>query len=609
MLIELLQIARNLAGQGIATGLVHTDFGTPGLSTLPTLKAVLNEDGEVVRLLSVTKDEESSLWTLRSGKFKFFPAVRLKLAPALQAPVDLLEKQSVSVKAVAAVLQLAQHASARKVDSEMMDCTNKNRQRIRDWDNHDEVEILNQIHRFSTAFDKFCESPEVAALNLLSGIERALQLPCDDKTLGTFANLLLGKCFFGKRKEGDDRIQLCFDFKPENDIAFTLYSPRVRRVVLECLAKEKVDPAKKNMKMNALPDVCALTGRSAELLTTPFPDWSAPPVINKPLSPFSKFGDAACNYRYHRADTHAFPVGVETARSLVAALNVITNEPQGSNWRAIRNGKFDKQRERQDVLIAYPTMRIEDLRLVSLFARAEESGEDGTKEFQDQARVVVEGFTKITPSVQVADYIVILLIRQISSGQIQLAYSASPTRTGFVAAIDAWSESANNLPANLRVPLVPRTKIDKVVERPASLKNAINAIRWFKPRLLFPEEISRLLSHQWIRSGAETASVEAPSIGQILDLFLRKSGVWQAIATNLLEVTLARTSVLLTHAGHVLHRDDPVALVGWSDFSLQSKAWPDYAVSQTLSLIGSLLHAMNSHVKNYVEEPAYRIGK
>jgi len=609
MLIELHQIARNLAGQGIETGLVHTDFGTPGLSTLPTLKAVLNEDGEVVRILSVTKDEESSLWTLRSGKFKFFPAVRLKLAPELQAPLDLLEKQFVSLQDVAALLQLAQHASARKIDSEMMDYANKNRQRIRDWHGNDEVEILNQIQRFSTAFDRFCESPEVAALSLLRGIERALQLPCDDKTLGTFANLLAGKCFVGKRKEGDDRIQLCFDFKSENDLAFTLYSPRVRRVVLECLAKEKVDPTRKNLRVKAVPDVCALTGLNVEPLTTPFPDWSARPVMNKPLSPFSKFGDAACNYRYQRADSEAFPVGVETARSLVAALNEITNKPQGSNWCAIRNGKFDKQRERQDVLIAYPTMPMEDLPLVSLFAKTEEPQEDGTKEFQDQARIVIEAFSRITPPGQVADYIVILLIRQISSGQIQLAYSASPTRTGFVAALDAWSESANNLPANLLVPLVPRTKIDKVVEKPASLKNAINAIRWFKPRLLFPEEISRLLSHQWIRSGAETASVEAPSIGQILDLFLRKSGVWQGIATNLLEVTLARTSVLLTHAGHVLHRDDPVALVSWSNFSLQSKTWPDYAVSQTLSLIGSLLFAMNSHVKNYVEEPAYQIGR
>ena len=257
----------------------------------------------------------------------------------------------------------------------------------------------------------------------------------------------------------------------------------------------------------------------------------------------------------------------------------------------------------------YPTLRTEDLPLVNLFAKAEQTQDDGTKEFQDQARPVIEALSRVVPADQVPDYIIIFLIRQISSGQIQLAYSANPGRTEFVKAVDAWSESANNLPPNLRVPLIMRAKADQTLEKSVTLKQTNKTVRWVKPRLLFPEEISRLLSHQWIRSGAETSTVEAPAVGQILDLFLRKSGVWQDIATNLLEVTLTRTSVLLTHAGHVLHRDDPITLVKWSEFSLKSKAWPDYAFSQTLSLIGSLLYAMNSNVKNYVEGSAYQVGR
>jgi hypothetical protein len=257
----------------------------------------------------------------------------------------------------------------------------------------------------------------------------------------------------------------------------------------------------------------------------------------------------------------------------------------------------------------YPTLRTEDLPLVNLFAKAEQTQDDGTKEFQDQARPVIEALSRIVPSDQVPDYIIIFLIRQISSGQIQLAYSANPGRTRFVKAVDAWSESANNLPPNLRVPLIMRAKVDQALEKSETQKQTNKTVRWVKPKLLFPEEISRLLSHQWIRSGAETSAVEAPSVGQILDLFLRKPGVWQDIAANLLEVTLTRTNVLLTHAGHVLHRDDPITLVKWSEFSLKSKAWPDYAISQTLSLIGSLLYTMNSNVKNYVEESAYQVGR
>ena len=643
MLIELFQIARNLAGQDIETCLVHEDFGLPGLTTLPTLRVVLNEDGMVVRILPITKDEEPGLWTLKSGKKRFFPAVRLKLTPALPVPAELLEKKSINLQDVITLLELSHHTLARKIDSEMVDGSHKNRQRIRDWQNNDESEILAQIKLFATAFDRFCSSPETAALNLLKGIENALKFPQDEKTLTTLANLLSGKCFAGRCKEGEDRIQLCFDLKPSNDIAFTLYSLGVSRAVLECLANETVSPPKKKkvaisvstdtcaftgvnadlfnedvsppkkkkVVLNVPTDTCAFTGVDTNLLTTPFPEWRARPVINKPLSPFSKFSDAACNFRYQKADSDAFPIGSAIARMLVAALTEITSKPQGLNWRPLRNGKFEKQRERQDVLIAYPTMRLEDLPLVNLFAKSDESQDDGTKDFQDQARPVIEALSKIVQSSQIPDYIIILLIRQISSGQIQLAYSANPGRTEFVRAIDAWSESADNLPPNLRVPLIMRAKADQVLEKSKTQKQTNKAIRWVKPKLLFPEEICRLLAYQWIRSGAETSTVEAPSVGQILDLFLRKPGVWQEVAANLLEVTLTRTSVLLTHAGHVLHRDDTTSLAKWCEFSLKSKAWPwpDYALSQTLSLIGSLLYAMNSNVNNYVEESAYQTGR
>jgi len=594
----LFQIARNLAGQGIETGLVHEAFGMPGLTSLPTLKAVLNEGGEIVRLLPVTKDEEPGLWTLKSGKKRYFPAVRLQLAPPLPIQAELLAKKSMHIQEVKELLELAKRTIARNFDSDITDSDTNSRSRIRNWQHNEDAETLAHIQGFAKAFDKFCESPQIAALNLLMGVERTLHSPYDEKSLVTLANLLAGT-----------RIQLCFDFKPNNDFAFTLYSSRVSRVVLECLAKEKVDPAEKKKIVNAVTGMCALTGLNAEPLNTPFPEWSAPPIINKPLPPFAKFSEAACNFRYQRAGSDAFPIGLETARALVAALKVITDKPQGHNWRALRNGKFDKQRERQDVLIAYPTLRTEELPLVNLFAKAEQAQDDGTKEFQDQARPVIEALSRIVPSDQVPDYIIIFLIRQISSGQIQLAYSASPGRTEFVKAVDAWSESANNLPPNLRVPLIMRAKADRTLEKSVTLKQANKTVRWVKPRLLFPEEISRLLSHHWIRSGAETSTVEAPAVGQILDLFLRKSGVWQNIAENLLEVTLTRTSVLLTHAGHVLHRDDPITLVKWSEFSLKSKAWPDYAFSQTLSLIGSLLYAMNSNVKNYVEGSAYQVGR
>ena len=534
MLIELLQIARNFTGQNIETGLVHKDFGTPGLSTLSTLKAVLNEEGEVVRILPISSDDAPALWTLQSGNFKFFPAVRLMLTPALPIPSALLGQKSVSSQDVKSLLLAAQTEPKRKLDTEVLEGTSKNRQRIRDWQSNADAETLNQLQKFSSAFDRFCSSPEIAAQKLLTGIESAIQLPCDEKMRATLASLLAGKNFVGKQQpkagqkkkktKEDHRIQLCFDLKADDDLSFTLYSPRVRQVVLECLGAETVEPKQKKSKNSKLvAGICALSGRQIETAATLFPKWAAKGVVNKALPIFSKNEDAPCNARYARVGIESFVVDDEAAKKVVSALKAVTEKPSGTNWSSLRNGKFEgtgkMKKESQDVLIAYPTMPMADLPLVNLFAEPDDSQDSGIKEFQDQARPVIDAFSETSTPSQIQDYIVILLIREISSGQVQLAYSASPTRAEFVKAIDAWNQSANNLPSGLRVPLLVRAKPDNAPGKQTSIDNTAGILRQAKPRLLFPEQISRLLSHQWIRNGSENSAVEAPAVGQILDLF------------------------------------------------------------------------------------------
>ena len=623
MLVELFQLLRNLEAQGIEVGLDHEDFGASVKTTMPTLRVVLNEDGDIVQILPVADEEKPGLWTLTDGKKNFFPAMRMQLEPALSIPADWKDKKAVSTQDVSMLLSPAQKPQERKISSDVVKNDTWNRLRIRDWQSNDDAETLAHIHKFATAFDKFCESPETAAKNLLHGIKRALRRPCDDTVLVGFANLVAGKKVIGKQRDGQDdeekeagyKTQLCFDLKATDDLAFTLYSPRVKQVVLECLCAENPRPSEV-MDLN-LSGTCAMTGNPFQPTSALFPKWAANGVIPMEQPIYSKNKDAPCNFRYGKVGIESIELDPRIKRKLSAALKVITNKLPGVNWRALRNGRFEgkgkKRKETSDVLLAYPTMRFEDLKLVDVFAAAQNTQDDGTKQFQDQARPLIRAFSEITQSNSIPNYIVILLIRQVAPGAIQLAYTARLTCIEFGDAIKAWIESGKNLPLNLCLPLISRPKTGKNAATTEPFKNTNPINRWSKPRLLFPEQISRLLSRQWIRGGTETSPVEAPAVGQILDLFLRKSGVWQEVAAHLLDVTLARTSALLTHAGHVLHRDDPTTLVIWVDFSQsqasQSEAWPDYALSQTISLIGSLLHAMNSHVKNYVEEPAYQIGR
>jgi len=594
MLIELLTLAKNLKVQGIDAGLVHRDFFRPGTSGHITLRAVLNEEGRIVRLVP-TSSEDQDLWTLRKGNFKYFPAVRPSKkwsTPPICLDIDderwnVLEK-TLSAKDLRNLL-LACNEDLQGVDLSDVD---DQVARIAAWKPTDDSnEVVEALTLFSSAFNNFASNPRNSAQEIFKAVLRTLDSQCTPALQTGLATLLVGqrKIKKGQKPTREYPVQLCFDICLSKDPAFSLYTPRVRNVVLNCLHAEQQKNATKTSDTR-----CALTGNSAPLLSGPFPSWSAPPVINKPLNVYSKFSEAACNFRYHRANSDAFPVAEDAANQLVAALKAITDQPPGINWRPLYNGKFEKRKEAKDVLVVFPTIPAQNLRVAALFGPVD--SDDGRKEFQDEARPMCEAFEKVSQDGDIPPYLVILLIRQISPGQIQLAYSARPGISDFAEAITLWNASGNNLPPGLRIPLPS--------------KRSPSGMGRFKPTLLFPEQIVRLLSQVWIRDGTECAHQEAPSVGSVLDLFLHKPDIYREVAPNLLETVLTRNAVLLTKAGHVLHRDNPSAHELWRNFlSSAHPLRPDVALSRTTSLIGSLLYIMNSNVEDYMNESAFLVGK
>lgn len=593
MLIELLGLAKNLRAQGIETGLVHRDFDRPGISGHATLKVVLNERGEIVRLLPIAKDDEG-LWTLKRHNHTYFPAVRLPNPPI---GLDIDDARWKVLEGKGGTDNLRNTFIACEVQTQGVDLSGLSNQveRLCKWTLQESPDIVRSLNRFALAFRRFASSPREAAGAIVGAVMAALNSPCDDTLRMTLVAALVGR----RKKKKDQRfeheykVQLCFDISLPDDPAFSIYMPRVRNVVLQCLHGERANHEKSGTGAR-----CALTGEPAALLSGPFPSWSARPVISKSLNVFSKFSEAACNFRYHRADSDAFPIAEDVANQVVAALKSITDLPPGTNWCPLHNGKFERKQSRlvetKDVLVVFPTIPVEDLRIASLFGQV--NADDGRKQFQDEARPVCEVFSRAKDNEAVAPYLVILLIRQISPGQIQLAYSAMPSLDDFVNAVAVWNALADNLPLRLRVPLPS--------------KKASSGIGLFKPDLMFPEQIVRLLSQEWIRDGSESVRLESPAVGSVLDLFLRKPGVYMEVAESLLDLVLVRGAVLLSQAGHILHRDDRVTHELWRKFvSSAGSQRPDYAFSQTISLIGSLLYIMNSKVEDYMNESAFLVGK
>jgi hypothetical protein len=93
--------------------------------------------------------------------------------------------------------------------------------------------------------------------------------------------------------------------------------------------------------------------------------------------------------------------------------------------------------------------------------------------------------------------------------------------------------------------------------------------------------------------------------------------VWQDTARQLLETLIPRIEPLLTGAGNILHRFDRQNTSAWRDFAPKTetgqpdkrKPDPRYYLAKSLSLIGTLLHALNSTPNHYMKETAYLVGK
>lgn len=621
MLSELYHLAKNLSHQGQEKLLVHTDFGEPGLSGHLNLRLLFNDAGRIVRLEVLQKMDETCLWTLKKGKKRFFPAVRLK-HPLLQLLPNEPAWQEIKKPTSTALRSLLE---SRKKDIRTMDlrgeCVQAERMKVWKHENH---ETASRITAFAVNFLALVTKD--FAVKLSDALDEALSRSNDEKALKTLQALLCGTLKEAKNKppEVDFKVQVIFDYLPAGEIIGCLYNAKVQRVILECLNSEKAPVSKKGKiteSVNGLRD-CAFEGRPMVLLQGPYPDWSAKPVIGNVFKPFSKFAQAPCNFRYHAAESDGFAIGSDTAKELVAAGCFITSpESRNKTWRSLLNGKFDmrngKKIETRDVLISYPSFDWKELVPVSIFGRPNndtKSSEDSDVD-ESTAPVPAQVFTQVaetfvnalTSEVSNSDlerkYIRLLVLRAISPGQVQLAYSATPTCEHFTTAVQHWVASEKNLPPRLTVPLPS--------------KKSESGFGWFTPNLLFPEDAIHVISHQWMRGGTESSRLQAPPVSDILDVFLQREGVWQDTAKELLETLLPRVEPLLIGAGNILHRIDRQNLSAWRDFAPKTESGqldkrkpdPRYYLTKSLSLIGTLLHALDSTPNHYMKETAYLVGK
>lgn len=169
MLIELLALARNLKAQGIDTGLVHRDFDRPGVSSHATLRMILNESGEVIRLRPIAKGDED-LWTLKRGNFKYFPAARPP-CPPIRLDIDDARWKVFEQSSEPDDLRNSLISCEGQIQDVDLSGLNDQTERLCKWSSSESPEVVRSLNRFALAFRRFTSSPREAATAMQQATE------------------------------------------------------------------------------------------------------------------------------------------------------------------------------------------------------------------------------------------------------------------------------------------------------------------------------------------------------------------------------------------------------------------------------------------------------
>lgn len=616
MLAELYQLARNIEAQGIVPELAHKDFDDNfGVSDHTTFVARLREIENTIslQLMPLPREHELALWTLKSYNFKYYPAVRPK-SPVFEIQPEaeqwkIFKKpigngfDSAWSNRVQEELRKISHVDNCLPSIDLSDGLDNASQMI-EWKEHDNRD-LHKLSELAQSYTHLVQNPSIAGDLIFHACLDLMRNAKNNEEVLAALSLLVGKHKQPKNNppEVEYKVQLLLDLQLSSDPSFTIYTHAMRQAVVEQLV------GKGRNSDNHQP--CLFSPSGGIRLTSPLPGWSAPPIVNKATAPFSKFGDEPCNARYGMSDSDALPISTETAQHLVASLKAATDPiREGINWRAIKNGKYErvnkKTKESSDVLIAYPSLKDESLRAIDLLAEPktcsdkDENQVAGSRQFEALGKAVIERLGNVVDSGKVPNYIRILLIRKVDKWKIQLAYHATPTTQQLKEAIERWESSGNYLPEQLKVPF-PSSKSPTGLTRP------------LRPNLLFPEEVARLLARKWMRDGTDFRPIESPPVGDIFDLFLMRSPDEHGLAHQLLAVLLERSGVLLSSSGQALRKGRgewkshfPKTKSGSLD---TRKPDPRYEYAKALSLIGTLLHIMNSNPDDPKNAAAFKVGR
>jgi hypothetical protein len=634
MLSETWRLLQALERSDIKRVRKHKRVQTPG-RTSPCLRVCLNKDGKIASIQDIVHEDWPS-WTVMEGNQSSFPVVRVqeplfnmerghegwaklgfdekgkrRRLPADQVRLIALEEllKDRSGKLSGRAKTLWQRLREQKA-KELADCAK-----------YDDLQIKT-IQLFADRFKQAAKHPE---LLLTQVAERAVESLRQGRltAIDAVEQLMVGKGppdAQGKRP--GITVQLAFDIEETGECGPHLYSQSVRDRLAEVLPQEPF--WKRDLGGRDQPDrtgVDALTGESVTLEERTFPkvDLPVPSVVRRgkkigrkrfPL--VSMFSEARCNIRYGMADARVFPVAQTRAIQLKEALEEITADGRREKtWQHVASGRFDTRNgrkiEKPDLLIVYVEEKPQlDVKTAGYFGQGQAVTE---AKFEVDAATVCEAFRGIIRE-KPHSRLNLFLIREVSKGQAQVVLAESPTVEDVLDAAERWQRAVQNMPVVTLYLQIGKTPDGQVVPE----------IRDARPLAPYPDQVVRLLSHQWVRDGSSpkgrggkpqktSQEIVGPGLAEVLALMMRMEGKWEQSATRMLNLFIGRVVPLLIGLFGAKHIYGPRQAQGKHEPFLDYPRRSRETALGAVAVLGILLDAFESRKENYMKEVPYQVGQ
>ncbi|MBM4350251.1 MAG: hypothetical protein FJ013_03460 [Chloroflexi bacterium] len=602
--------------QALEKAKIPVESQHPLIKPLPTseknlLRVRLNVKGDVVSVEDVAEEERSGIRRIVRSSDGSFPVIKVN-QPLLDFPeraavwddLGRSRQESNRIDLLSVAFKEAPKRSWADAGWQWSDSLDKANLLVEMLEGDEKLEsIASLAQRFQKALQNetsfISEIGTVALTRLRTGRLAALKV---------VQELLVGK---GKDNRGRDKkisVLLVLEF----DEGGSVYTKQGWQYIADVLPTN-LSATQRSHEHRATKSAF---GGNGVLLKEPFPPVKLP-VLGAyfPLVSMASDADKAkCNKRYGLTEYAVCPVTKVQSRRMQDALTWLVTREEGTTWRGVASGRFEmdarthKKKDKRDLLIVFVDEKPDlDAKTASYFG----SGSDIAQgKFEVDAKAVCDAFDAVVQE-HPKSKLNLFLIREASDGQVQIALAESPFVKDVLDKAKGWQTAARLNVPDVTLHLQSETSFNK---------KTLPAVEHARPLAPYPDQVVRLLSHQWVRDGSsprdksgklQKASQEivGPGLGEVLALMLRMEGKWEPSARRMLNLLIGRVGPLLIGVFSAKHSYGPRQTQGkhepLSDYPRRSRE----TALRAVAVLGILLDAFVSRKETYMKEVPYQVGQ